>query len=136
MVNFLTAEGFLQIEDGEFPVLSFTGRTTQFLKSDTKLLMRKHEESAEKPLSIRKRKQVESVNEELFDSLRTLRKELAAAEGVPPYVVFSDKTLSAMCETLPSDREAFLEVPGVGSVKLEKYGDAFIDAIKEWRSSS
>ena len=41
-----------------------------------------------------------------------------------------------MCETLPSDREAFLEVPGVGSVKLEKYGDAFIDAIKEWRSSS
>ena len=108
----------------------------QFLKSDTKLMMRKQEERAEKPVSARKRKQILSVNEELFDSLRTLRKELAEAEGVPPYVVFSDKTLSAMCEILLSDREAFLEVSGVGSVKLEKYGDAFIDAIKEWKSSS
>jgi len=136
MINFLMAEGFLQTEDGEFPLLSFTGRTTKFLKSDTKLMMRKQEERAEKPVSARKRKQILSVNEELFDSLRTLRKELAEAEGVPPYVVFSDKTLSAMCEILPSDREAFLEVSGVGSVKLEKYGDAFIDAIKEWKSSS
>ncbi|MDD5421710.1 MAG: HRDC domain-containing protein, partial [Synergistaceae bacterium] len=69
-------------------------------------------------------------------SLRTLRKDLASAEGVPPYVVFSDKTLSTMCEILPSDREAFLEVSGVGSVKLEKYGEAFIGAIKNWKSNA
>ena len=135
MINFLTAEGFLQTEDVEFPVLSFTERTTQFLKSETKLMMRKQEERAEKPLSVSKRKQTWAANEELFDLLRSLRKELAAAEGVPPYVVFSDKTLSAMCETMPMDRDNFLEVPGVGSVKLEKYGEAFIKAVKEWKSS-
>lgn len=136
MINFLTAEGFLQVEDGEFPVLSFTGKTTEFLKSEIKLLMRKHEGITEKSLSREKRKQIESVNEELFDSLRSLRKELSTAEGVPPYVVFSDKTLSAMCEMLPSDRGDFLEVPGVGNVKLEKYGDAFIDVINRWRSNA
>ncbi|NLD06166.1 MAG: RecQ family ATP-dependent DNA helicase, partial [Synergistaceae bacterium] len=136
MINFLAAEGFLQVEDGEFPVLSFTDRTTHFLKSDTTLLMRKHEERAEKPLTTQKRKQTEIVNEELFDLLRSLRKEFSTAEGVPPYVVFSDKTLSAMCEMLPSDREDFLEVPGVGNVKLEKYGDAFIDVINRWRSNA
>jgi ATP-dependent DNA helicase RecQ len=135
MINFLVAEGFLQTEDVEFPVLSFTERTTQFLKSETKLMMRKQEERAEKPLSVSKRKQTWAANEELFDLLRSLRKELAAAEGVPPYVVFSDRTLSAMCETMPMDRDNFLEVPGVGSVKLEKYGEAFINAIKEWKSS-
>jgi len=135
MINFLIAEGFLQTEDVEFPALSFTDKTMQFLKSETKLMMRKTEERAEKPLSVSKRKQTENVDEELFDLLRTLRKELAAAEGVPPYVVFSDKTLSAMCELLPSDREAFLEVPGVGRVKLEKYGDAFIGAIKGKRQT-
>jgi len=135
MINFLTAEGFLQTEDAEFPALSFTDKTMQFLKSETKLMMRKPEERDEKPISVPKRKQTENVDEELFDLLRTLRKELAAAEGVPPYVVFSDKTLSAMCELLPSDREAFLEVPGVGTVKLEKYGDAFIGAINGRRQA-
>jgi ATP-dependent DNA helicase RecQ len=135
MINFLTAEGFLQTEDTEFPALSFTDKTMQFLKSETKLMMRKPEERDEKPISVPKRKQTENVDEELFDLLRTLRKELAAAEGVPPYVVFSDKTLSAMCELLPSDREAFLEVPGVGTVKLEKYGDAFIGAINGRRQA-
>ena len=136
MVNFLTAEGFLKAEDNGFPVLSFTGRTMPFLNSDTRLLMRKQEEKPEKPQHLHKRKQPEIVNEELFDLLRSLRKELSAAAGVPPYVVFSDKTLTAICEMLPSCREDFLEVPGVGQMKLEKYGDAFIDVINRWRDDS
>ena len=136
MINFLTAEGFLQTEDAEFPVLSFTHKTIPFLNSSTRLLMRKQDEKAEKPQHSIKRKQPDQTNAELFDTLRLLRKELSDAEGVPPYVVFSDKTLTAMCELLPDDRDAFLEVPGVGNVKLEKYGDAFIEVINRFKSDA
>ena len=103
MINFLMAQGFLQTEDGEFPLLSFTGRTTQFLKSDTKLMMRKQEERAEKPVSARKRKQILSVNEELFDSLRT-GKRAGSQQKVCPLCCLFRQELSAMCEILPSDR--------------------------------
>lgn len=134
MIGFLTAEGFLHVEEGEFPVLSLTGRTAQFLKNGDKLLMRRYDEKPEKTSVIRKRERKDSIEEELFDVLRSLRKELSAAASVPPYVVFSDKTLAAMCEKFPSNREELLEVPGVGEVKLNRYGDAFIDAINKWRS--
>jgi len=134
MINFLTAEGFLQTEEAGFPVLSFTHKTIPFLNSNTRLLMRKQEERAEKPQPSIKRRQPDQTNAELFDTLRLLRKELSDAEGVPPYVVFSDKTLTAMCELLPEDRDAFLEIPGVGNVKLEKYGDAFIEVINKFKS--
>ena len=79
-----------------------------------------------------KRKQILSVNEEL-DSLRTLRKELAEAEGVPPYVVFPTRPFSDVRNTAVR-QEAFLEVSG-GQCQLEKYGDAFIDAMEQWKSS-
>lgn len=135
IVDFLVAQGFLQTEAGEFPFLSFTENSLPFLKSRTKLLMRKQEEKAEKR-PLQKNRHTETVNEELFDILRSLRKELSAAEGVPPYIVFSDKTLAAMCDMLPSDKDGLLEVPGVGQAKLEKYGDAFIYAINSWRGDT
>jgi ATP-dependent DNA helicase RecQ len=69
----------------------------------------------------------------LFEELRALRRKIASTEGVPPYIVFSDKTLSHMCKALPSDEDEMLDIPGVGETKLEKYGGAFLDAIRIWR---
>lgn len=135
-INFLVAENYLQPESGEFPTLSFTERTLPFLKNSTPLIMRKAEERAQKEERLRKRaraKSSEAVNSELFEELRALRREIATDENVPPYVVFSDKTLNAMCEELPSNEEEFLEVPGVGAAKLERYGEAFLAAIEEWK---
>ena len=65
-------------------------------------------------------------DEELFQRLRVLRKSLADEANVPPYVVFSDKTLRAMVAARPTDEQALLAVPGVGAVKLERYGAAFL----------
>ena len=67
----------------------------------------------------------------LFSRLAGLRTELALAGGVPPYVVFKDSTLHEMAEKLPQDYEAFSRISGVGKAKLEKYGDIFIEAIRE-----
>lgn len=62
-----------------------------------------------------------------FERLRTLRSEIAKENGIPPYVVFSDKTLKEMAEKLPQDKEAMLDVSGVGEVKFERYGEAFLE---------
>jgi len=69
--------------------------------------------------------------DEHFEALRELRKEIADEVGVPPYIVFSDKTLKEMASVLPQDDESFLDINGVGQVKLERYGKQFIEKIRE-----
>ena len=66
---------------------------------------------------------------ELFEQLRTMRRELADAEHVPPYIVFQDRTLQEMAAQLPQSVEAFMQIPGVGTVKVEKYANAFLPVI-------
>jgi len=73
----------------------------------------------------------EIVNPELFERLRALRKRLADAEGVPAYIVFSDASLRGMAEHVPTSRTELLTVSGVGPVKLERYGDAFLEVLRE-----
>ena len=67
--------------------------------------------------------------QELFERLRQLRKRLADEEGVPPYIVFSDAALRAMCVARPATDDEFLAVSGVGPVKLKRYGAAFLAEI-------
>lgn len=132
IVNFLIAEGYIEVEDGEFPTLAFTPRTFPFLRGGTRLLMRRHEEKPERKLRGAAPK-LDVENAELFDRLRALRRTLASEEGVPPYIVFSDNTLGAMCRLLPAGEADFLDVPGVGRTKLEKYGEVFLREIAAWR---
>ncbi len=72
-----------------------------------------------------------SINDSVvvFDRLRELRLRLAKEKGVPAFVIFSNATLIDMCSKLPKDREEFLQVSGVGEVKLETYGNEFLKAI-------
>ena len=67
----------------------------------------------------------------LWDKLRRLRLEIAQRQGVPPYVVFHDKTLREMVQHMPSTLMEFLQITGVGERKAELYGEDFLDAIRE-----
>ena len=67
--------------------------------------------------------------EDLFKRLVLLRKRLAIAEKVAPYLVFHDKTLFEMVDKMPTDMQAMGHISGVGLAKLEKYGPAFLEAI-------
>ena len=69
------------------------------------------------------------VDEALFESLRSLRKQLADAQRVPAYIVFSDKVLLEMVVRRPTTPGEMLEVPGVGPAKLERYGRAFLERL-------
>jgi ATP-dependent DNA helicase RecQ len=90
---------------------------------------RKRQRSAPAASSTRR----SEADEQLFEALRGVRKRLADAQGVPPYVVFSDATLRELAARRPGSREAFRGISGVGDVKLERYAQVFLEAI---RSSS
>jgi len=68
-------------------------------------------------------------NDGLFKQLVQLRKTLAIADKVPPYLVFHDKTLHEMAAKMPADMQAMGRISGVGQAKLDKYGTAFLEAI-------
>ena len=72
----------------------------------------------------------------LFERLRVLRMEIAKEEKIPPYIVFSDKTLISMCQLRPKNLEELLEVSGVGVVKAEKYGERFLHLLALGNGSS
>ena len=68
-------------------------------------------------------------DEVLFEKLRVLRKKIATELDVPPYIVFGDATLIHMAQLKPSNNHQMLEVNGVGQVKLERFGDAFLTCL-------
>ena len=71
------------------------------------------------------------ADDSMFEQLRQVRLRLAKEQHVPPYIVFSDKTLADMCRKLPKTREEMLDVSGVGKKKYELYGEIFLAAICE-----
>ena len=77
-----------------------------------------------------------NYDKKLFAKLRNLRKELADADDVPPYVVFNDKTLAEMAQLMPTNDSEFLKISGVGFTKLNKYGSHFLHAIRNYLATS
>lgn len=69
------------------------------------------------------------ADKQLFEQLRTLRKKLADEQDIPPYMVFSDKTLVELSALKPTTRDEMLAVSGIGEVKLERYAKAFLRVI-------
>lgn len=127
LIDFLTASGYLKTSSGQFPTLHVTQTGLEVLRGQAKVYARieKAERNSEQP-----------VESGLFEHLRKLRRQLAEAQHVPPFVIFSDQALQDMCVILPTNEMEFLEVKGVGHSKLEKYGTIFLDAIKEYQSAS
>lgn len=77
-----------------------------------------------------------AAGELLFFQLRSLRKQIADEQSVPPYVVFPDSTLRLMSQKRPQTLDAFAQLSGVGTYKLEHYGQRFVDAIREYSQTA
>jgi len=130
IIRQLIHHGYLVQDIANYSVLKLTAAARPLLLGEQQLQLarpRIREQSA------RKRPRADAVHgpydEALFDELRTLRKQLADAQGVPPYIVFGDATLVQMARDKPLDEAALLGITGVGQHKLEKFGAAFLDAI-------
>lgn len=124
LIDFLAGEGYLTVSAGKFPLLGVSERGIAVLQGREKVWRRA-------PLSADKQNISHSVafNLELFEELRTLRLDIAKSEDVPPFMIFSDASLKDMTRVMPLDEERFLEVSGVGQVKLKKYGQVFLKAL-------
>ena len=77
-------------------------------------------------------KQDSQIDQELFQLLKHLRKEIADKKNVPPYIIFADVSLKEMATFFPQDEEHFSRIYGVGAEKLKNYGEAFIAEIKRY----
>jgi ATP-dependent DNA helicase RecQ len=118
------------LELNEYKGLALTPVGVEILKGGRNVSIRK--DRLEVKCAASRRRPVddeEPYDQELFERLRSLRQAIASEQGVPPYVVFSDKTLRELSRQRPTDREAMLEIHGIGAVKFERYGEAFLEVI-------
>lgn len=123
--------GYLEQDVGNYSILRLTAAARPLLRGEEELrLARPRIRVAGGKKPARKGAVDFQADPELFEALRALRKELAERDGVPPFVVFSDATLAEMASTRPADESALLEVNGVGRRKLERYGAAFLEIIR------
>lgn len=121
LIEFMISQELLAVEQGSFPTIYVPDGGRDVLLGKRRVL-RKGAVAT---------KQI-TQNDPMFEELRKIRKKLADDAGVPPFVIFSDKTLQDMCSRKPTSEEEFLEVNGVGTSKLEKYGEAFLTAIRDF----
>ncbi len=130
VIRQLLVRGYLRADVDRYGALVLTQASRPLLRGDVMLRLR---EDPTAPVRSRKRRGAQPVAEEdmgLWGALRACRKELADAQGVPPYVIFHDATLAEMIAVRPRTAAELLGVTGVGRTKLEKYGDAFLRVIR------
>jgi len=120
---------YIHITNWEYGNLALTEKSREILKNEKPFTMRKFNN----PVPAKKRATVNSAThgrDQLFEELRDLRFHLATEKKVPPFVIFSDKSLHDMCHLMPENRDDFLMVNGVGESKCEKYSDDFLKVIE------
>jgi ATP-dependent DNA helicase RecQ len=134
LLRHLVQQGFLEQDVGNYSVLKLTGSARPVLRGEQTLSMAKPRAKTVTPLrAVRRQAENQEYDHELFDRLRRVRKSLADAAGVPPFVIFSDASLAGMAAYLPTDERAFLAIHGVGAHKLERYGAEFMAEIKRFK---
>ena len=126
----LTNLGALEIAYNESSALKITPYGWSILKGEKKIELSKPVAKEDKKKKTTKKTNTNSSgNRALFEELRSLRTSLAKTENVPPYIIFSDKSLHDMVNIMPKTNAKFLDVSGVGQAKLDKYGTQFISII-------
>jgi ATP-dependent DNA helicase RecQ len=121
-INMLAADGYLNLTEGKYPIIKLNNLSYKVLKGNAKVKLR-----------IEKKYHKINTDNDLFTELKKLRKEISKDEGVPPYIIFHDKTLREMSYYLPVDSHSMLKISGVGTVKFKKYGSQFIEIIKQFK---
>jgi len=125
----LVQMGYL-IQGSEFRTLSLSSKASAALKNRTTIMGQLQEVQERAPKKANK--QELEYNHALFALLRARRKELADAAGVPPYVIFADRTLVEMAAYAPQSPERLLDISGVGQAKSRQYGQAFLDILRDY----
>ncbi len=129
----LISQGFLNT-NSEYGGVELTENSRSLLRGEITLLARKQRkpEKEKREKNGRVKSELRSMDEELFEALRALRTDLASEQGVPPYVIFSDASLIEMAKQRPQSSDTFRFINGVGEMKLERYGEKFMQVVREY----
>ena len=128
IINQLILADYLIKTDDEYPVIKLGNCASEVLRNGKTVQMKLIKEKQTTEIATTK-KQTRPVDNKLFATLRELRLAIAKEQNVPAFVIFPDSTLIDMCMKVPTTDEEFLNVSGVGKVKLERYGEKFLKAI-------
>ncbi|WP_394886472.1 DNA helicase RecQ [Clostridium butyricum] len=120
-INTLVSQGYIRVVEGTYPILALNSMSRKILVGEEKVMLK--EFAAHKKVR---------ENNELFEILKELRKEIAHENNVPPYVIFGDITLKEMSVKYPVYKEAMLNITGVGELKYSKYGELFENTIRKY----
>lgn len=124
-INTLVSHRILSYDEGEYPVVRLNERSMAVLRGEEEVWFKE----------IQKVSKIIEDNA-LFDILRNLRREIAVQEKVPPYIVFGDSTLKEISGRMPRTMEELSDISGVGELKLNKYGERFLNVVVEYVESN
>ena len=127
----LISQGYLKQTEGQYPLLMLTKKSAAVLKGTEKVDLIKVKIKLEKKAALVSETEPEYLSDLLTD-LKKVRAVIAKKEAVPPYVVFSDATLVEFAAYLPQRPAEMLNISGVGDLKQEKYGTAFLTEIQKY----
>ncbi|MCI9597929.1 MAG: DNA helicase RecQ [Firmicutes bacterium] len=131
--DYLLLNDYLTQTDDRYSVLRLGPKAGPVLARKEQVTMKaaKERETGAAKVEKASKRDYEIENPRLFEALRALRTKIARIQSVPPYVVFTDKTLREMCARVPKTREEMLDISGVGDAKFKKYGKEFLRMIDE-----
>ena len=128
--------GYLRQDVADYSVLKLTERARPLLRGEEVLPLAKPRTTSVKKESGKTRgRKSFTCDQALFERLRALRKTIAEAAGVPPYVVFTDATLVELAREQPCDHTGLLRIGGIGAHKADRYGDMFLAELAEYREN-
>ncbi len=136
VMNYLVLEDYITLTKDKYVLVKLTNNSKRILSEEERIVMKfvLEEEQPKKAVkskkAVKKSEVLNSKGLDLFEQLRKLRFEIAKKEGLPPYIIFTDKTLVDMCVRLPFNKEEMLEVTGVGENKYVRYGESFLEQIQ------
>lgn len=137
MFRQLVARGYLNVDHATYGGLHLNEKSRGLLKGEHSIALRIDvQEPTAKPLrKSRSSQAVADADKSLWEALRQCRKRFSDENDVAPYVIFHDASLMEMVHYRPLNEAQLLTINGVGQSKLEKYGAAFLQVIKEYEAA-
>ncbi len=132
LMRSLSDAGMVCTVTGEFPLMTLTPLGETIMRGEGSYqLVWPDPEAGRKEVALKDH----GHDGQLYAMLREMRAKMAKRDDVPPYVIFSNKTLEALARYLPSNTEEALQIPGIGTAKIQRYAEPFLEAIRIWKNS-
>jgi ATP-dependent DNA helicase RecQ len=135
----VVAGGLLRANAARYGALEVTDKARPVLRGEVRVPLRRPKQKTRRARHDRQHEpsiSQEPLNDNMFTALRELRKDLAAEQNVPAYVIFHDSTLREIAQRQPRNLEALSDISGIGGRKLSRYGEAVLKAVQEHASAT